>query len=100
MGFLNLVLGNWHPLTMISHMLDCQLFGLKPWGHHLTSLLLHALNTTLIFLLLRTLTGTVWRSLLVAALFGWHPLRVRLVRGTGLNWKKYRWSVTSFSARK
>ncbi len=78
-AFSNLVLGNWHPLTMISHMLDCQLFGLKPWGHHLTSLLLHALNTTLIFLLLRTLTGTVWRSLLVAALFGWHPLRVESV---------------------
>jgi len=60
-------------------MLDCQLFGLKPWGHHLTSLLFHALNTALVFVLLRTLTGAVWRSLLVAALFGWHPLRVESV---------------------
>jgi tetratricopeptide (TPR) repeat protein len=70
---------NWHPLTMLSHMLDCQLFGLQPWGHHLTSLLLHALNTALVFLLLRTLTGAVWRSLLVAALFGAHPLHVESV---------------------
>ena len=59
--------GNWHPLTMLSHMLDCQLFGLQPWGHHLTSLLLHALNTVLVFLLLRRLTGAVWRSVMVAA---------------------------------
>ena len=64
---------------MLSHMLDCQLFGLKPWGHHLTSLLLHALNTALVFLLLRSLTGAVWRSLLVAALFGFHPLHVESV---------------------
>ncbi len=78
-AFSNPVDGNWHPVTMLSHMLDCQLFGLKPWGHHLTSLLLHALNTALVFLLLRTLTGAVWRSLLVAALFGAHPLHVESV---------------------
>jgi len=78
-AFSHVVLGNWHPVTVLSHMLDCQLFGLQPWGHHLTSLLLHALNTALVFLLLRTLTGAVWRSLLVAALFGWHPLRVESV---------------------
>ena len=52
-AFFNPVVGNWHPLTMLSHMLDCQLFGLKPWGHHLTSVLLHALNTVLVFLFLR-----------------------------------------------
>jgi hypothetical protein len=63
-AFSNPVGPNWHPLTMLSHMLDWQLFGLQPWGHHLTSLLLHALNTALVFLLLRTLTGVVWRSLL------------------------------------
>jgi tetratricopeptide (TPR) repeat protein len=78
-AFSHPVAGNWHPLTVLSHMLDCQLFGLKPWGHHLTSLLIHALNTGLVFLLLRTLTGAVWRSLLVAALFGWHPMRVESV---------------------
>ena len=75
----NPVSRNWHPLTMWSHMVDCQLFGLKPWGHHLTSVLLHALNTALVFLLLRSMTGAFWRSALVAALFGLHPLHVESV---------------------
>ena len=70
---------NWHPLTVWSHMADCQFFGLEPWGHHLTSVLLHALNTVLVFLLLGSLTGAFWRSVLVAALFGWHPLHVESV---------------------
>ena len=78
-AFVNPVGANWHPLTILSHMLDCRLFGLKPWGHHLTSVLLHALNTALVFLLLRRLTGSTWRSVLVAALFGWHPLHVESV---------------------
>jgi lipoprotein NlpI len=78
-AFFNPVADNWHPLTMLSHMLDCQLFGLKPWGHHLTSVLLHAANTALVFLLLRNLTGAIWRSVLVAALFGLHPLHVESV---------------------
>jgi tetratricopeptide (TPR) repeat protein len=69
----------WHPLTMWSHMLDCQLFGLKPWGHHLSSVLLHALNAGLVFALLQAMTGARWRSLLVAALFAVHPLRVESV---------------------
>ena len=70
---------NWHPLTVWSHMVDCQLFGLKPWGHHLTSVLLHALNAGLVFALLQLMTGAAWRSLLVAALFALHPLRVESV---------------------
>jgi len=70
---------NWHPLTWLSHMLDCQLFGLQPWGHHLTNLLFHALNTALVFLVLRIMTGAVWRSLFVALLFGLHPLHVESV---------------------
>ena len=49
-AFLNPVNGNWHPLTTLSHMLDCQVFGLKPWGHHLTNVLLHGVNTVLLFL--------------------------------------------------
>jgi tetratricopeptide (TPR) repeat protein len=77
--FISPVDGNWHPITILSHMLDCQLFGLNPWGHHLTSVLLHAVNTVLVFLLLRSLTGAVWRSVLVAALFGWHPVHVESV---------------------
>ena len=60
-------------------MLACQLFGLNPWGHHLINVLLHTANTVLVFLFLSGLTGTLWRSLLVAALFGLHPLRVESV---------------------
>jgi protein O-mannosyl-transferase len=75
----NPVNSNWHPLTVWSHMADCQFFGLKAWGHHLTSVLLHALNTVLVFLMLRGLTGALWRSALVAALFGLHPLHVESV---------------------
>jgi len=70
---------NWHPLTWLSHMLDVQLFGLQPWGHHLTSILLHAINTVLVFLVFKRMTGGVWRSCLVAALFGVHPLHVESV---------------------
>ena len=70
---------NWHPLTWISHMLDCQLFGLNPGGHHLTNLLFHVANTLLLFLWLNQLTGALWRSAMVAALFAWHPLHVESV---------------------
>jgi tetratricopeptide (TPR) repeat protein len=70
---------NWHPVTWMSHMLDCQVFGLKPAGHHLTSALIHATNSVLLFFLLKGITGSVWRSLAVAALFGLHPLRVESV---------------------
>jgi cytochrome c-type biogenesis protein CcmH/NrfG len=66
----------WHPVTWLSHMLDCQLFGLKPAGHHLTSLLLHTLNTVLLFVLLRRMTGRRGPSAVVAALFALHPLQV------------------------
>ena len=65
-AFTHVVSSNWHPLTMLSHMLDCQLYGLNPWGHHLTSLLFHAANTALLFLFLQRLTGAVWRSAWVA----------------------------------
>jgi protein O-mannosyl-transferase len=70
---------NWHPLTWVSHMLDCDLYGPKPGGHHLTSVLLHAANSVLVFLVLRQLTGAMWRSACVAALFAWHPLHVESV---------------------
>lgn len=73
------VAGNWHPLTLLSHMLDCSLFGLNPRGHHLTSVLLHTVNVVLLFLLLARLTGSTWRPLAVAALWGLHPLRVESV---------------------
>jgi len=70
---------NWHPLTWISHALDCQLFGLNPAGHHLNSLLLHVLNTVLLFLILVRATGATGRSLFVAALFALHPMNVESV---------------------
>jgi hypothetical protein len=70
---------NWHPLTWMSHALDCEIFGLDPGGHHFTSLLLHAINTLILFLLLSRMTGKMWRSLMVAALFGLHPLNVESV---------------------
>src|SRR5438309_11577475 len=92
---------NWHPLTTISHMLDCQLYGLQPWGHHLTNILLHAAAAILLFSALCELTGgghavvatrrddaersrlqregSLWASAFVAALFAIHPLRVESV---------------------
>jgi hypothetical protein len=70
---------NWHPLTWFSHMIDCSLYGLKPAGHHLTSLLLHLANSVLLFLLLNRMTGALWRSAWVAAIFALHPLRVESV---------------------
>jgi protein O-mannosyl-transferase len=73
------VANNWHPLTALSHMVVCQMCGLNPWGHHLTNVLLHALNAGLLFALLQQMTGASWRSLLVAALFAAHPLRVESV---------------------
>ena len=70
---------NWHPLTWLSHALDCQIYGLRPWGHHLSSVLLHAAAAILLFLALRRMTGAVWLSAWVAAVFAIHPLRVESV---------------------
>ena len=70
---------NWHPLTWLSHMLDCQLYGLHPGGHHLTNVLLHAAVVILLFLVLWRMTGFLWRSAFVAAVFAVHPLRVESV---------------------
>ncbi len=70
---------NWHPLTTISHMLDCQLYGLKAGWHHFTNVLLHTLAAILLFLALQKMTGAVWQSAFVAAVFAIHPLRVESV---------------------
>lgn len=78
-AFTSIEASNWHPLTWLSHMLDCELFGLWPGGHHLTNTLLHALNAALLFLVLARMTGRVGPSLFVAALFGVHPLHVESV---------------------
>jgi tetratricopeptide (TPR) repeat protein len=71
--------GLWVPATWLSHMLDWQVYGSQPWGHHLTNVLLHVANTVLLFLLVRFLTGSFWRSAFVAALFALHPLHVETV---------------------
>src|SRR5437870_7767170 len=100
-AFTHVHASNWHPLTTISHMLDCQLYGLQPWGHHLTNILLHAAAAILLFFALRELTasgdavagigdagrdqrsrlqrGSLWPSVFVAAVFAVHPLRVESV---------------------
>jgi len=70
---------NWHPVTTISHMLDCQLYGLKAGGHHFTNVLLHTVAVVLLFLVLQQMTGAIWRSAFVAALFAIHPLHVESV---------------------
>ena len=71
--------GNRHPLTGLSHMLDCHLYGLNAGGHHLTNVLLHAATVMLLFLVLRQMTGGFWPSAMVAAIFAVHPLRVESV---------------------
>ena len=70
---------NWHPLTWLSHMADCQLYELNPTGHHLTNLALHILSTLLLFCVLKSMTRAVWPSAFVAALFAIHPLHVESV---------------------
>lgn len=70
---------NWDPLTTISHMLDCQLYGLNAGGHHATNTILHTIAVLLLFGVLRQMTGAVWKSTIVAALFAVHPLHVESV---------------------
>src|SRR6266513_2868203 len=70
---------NCHPLTTISHMLDCQLYALRPGGHHFTNVLLHTIAVLLLFLALQQMTGAFWQSAFVAAVFAIHPLRVESV---------------------
>ncbi len=89
-AFTKVYFANWLPLTWLSHMLDVQIYGLKPWGHHLTNVLFHLANTILLFAVLRRMTslrpeasprqaGAVWKSAIVAALFALHPLHVESV---------------------
>ena len=78
-AFSKIYLGNWHPLTMLSHILDWQLFGMRAGGHHWTSVIIHICNAVLLFLLFRAMTGAVWRSAFVAALFAVHPINVESV---------------------
>jgi tetratricopeptide (TPR) repeat protein len=71
--------GNWHPLTWLSHQLDCTVYGLNPGGHHLTNVLFHIANTVLLFLVFKRMSGALWASAFIAALFALHPLHVESV---------------------
>jgi len=78
-AFTHFYAANWHPITWLSHMLDCQLFGLQPGPQHAVNLLFHSANAVLLFLLLNRMTGALWRSAMVAGLFAVHPLHVESV---------------------
>src|SRR6266567_7772869 len=78
-AFTHRVSGNWHPLTIATHMIDCQLYGLDAGGHHCTNVVLHTLAVLLLFFVLREMTSAIWPSAFVAALFAIHPLRVESV---------------------
>ena len=69
----------WHPLTTLSHMTDCQIYGLKAGGHHFTNVVLHNIGAVLLFLVFRGMTGSIWRSAFIAAIFAIHPMRVESV---------------------
>ena len=81
---------NWHPVTWLSHMLDVQLYGLNPRGHHLTSLALHIANSLLLFLVFARMTGSIWKSCFVASMFAFHPINIESVA-----WASERKSVLS-----
>ena len=72
-------IGHWQPITWLSHMLDCELYGLDASGHHMTSLLFHIINTLLLFWVLKKMTGSLWPSTFAAALFAIHSLHVESV---------------------
>ena len=69
----------WHPLTTLSHMADCQVYGLRPAGHHFTNVVLHNLGAILLFLVFRGMTGCIWQSAFIATVFAIHPMRVESV---------------------
>ena len=77
--FTNAYFCNWHPITSLTNLLDVQLYGLNAVGHHATNVMLHMLTVVALFLVLRNMTGSLWRSALVAVLFAIHPLRVESV---------------------
>jgi len=78
-AFTTIEASNWHPITWLSHMVDVQLFGMNPAGHHLTSVFFHVANTLLLFFLFQSSSGSFWKSFVLASLFGLHPLHVESV---------------------
>jgi len=100
--------GNWHPLTWISHALDCQIFGVRPGAQHMMNAALHTANSVLLFLILQRMTGVFWRSVIVAALFAWHPLHVESVAWIAerkdvlstLFWMLTLWAYLDYTSKK
>src|SRR5215472_15016166 len=98
---------NWFPLTWLSHMLDVELFGLDSGWHHLTNVLFHAFSTVVLFIALRRMTNARWQSMLVALLFGLHPLHVESVAWiaerkdvlSGLFWMLTLWAYAGYTTR-
>ena len=98
---------NWHPLTWLSHMLDCQLFGLNAGWHHLTNVLFHIVNTLLLFAVLKRMTGAFWCSVFVASAFALHPLHVESVAWiaerkdvlSGFFWMLTIWAYVRYTER-
>jgi len=94
----------WHPLTWLSHMLDCQLYGLEPGLHHLTNLIIHIANSLLVFLVFSRMTGALWKSAFVAAVFAFHPVNVDSVAWVAerknvlstLFWLLTMWAYTAY----
>lgn len=78
-AFTDINSGIWHPITWLSHILDCQIFGLNPMGHHWNNIIFHLINTLLVFLILQRMTGALYRSCFVAVLFAIHPLQIESV---------------------
>src|SRR6266480_6746736 len=78
-AFVDTQTNNWHPLTIISHMIDCQLYDLKAGAHHFTNVFLHTIAAVLLFFWLGKITGAFWKAAFVTALFAIHPLRVESV---------------------
>jgi tetratricopeptide (TPR) repeat protein len=78
-AFTHFYASNWHPLTWMSHMIDCQIFGVTPGGPHVMNVLFHAANAILLFLLLQRMTRALWPGAIIAAVFAWHPLHVESV---------------------
>jgi tetratricopeptide (TPR) repeat protein len=95
---------NWHPVTWLSHMLDCWMYGMNPGHHHMINVLLHILNTLLLFFIFKRISGSRWKSAFVAALFALHPLHVESVAWVAERkdvlstffWMLALWSYTGF----
>lgn len=107
-AFYSVEKSNWHPLTWVSHMVDWQLYGDQPAGHHTTSVLWHALTAVMTFAALRRLTGAFWTSVACAALFAWHPLRVESVAWvaerkdvlSGFFWMTTLWAYAGYAEKR